>query len=135
MNKIPTSTKLYKKLIKSFDKSPKVNVYPIEQTKEEKEKAKVMEKVINYMFETNANNIRSNFYAYLDLMGKDWLKEQLYGIKTSWDNIEKYSNLMAKELGKKGGEATKSKLGKEHFKKISELGVKARYEKNKVNTK
>lgn len=36
----------------------------------------------------------------------------------------------AKVLGKRGGEATKAKLGKEHFKKISKLGVKARHEKD-----
>ena len=33
---------------------------------------------------------------------------------------------IARELGKRGGEATKAKLGIEHFRKISKLGVKAR---------
>ena len=37
---------------------------------------------------------------------------------------------IARELGKLGGEATKKKLGVEHFKRISKLGVKARNEKN-----
>lgn len=32
----------------------------------------------------------------------------------------------AKTLGKRGGEATKAKLGVDHFKRISKLGVKAR---------
>lgn len=41
---------------------------------------------------------------------------------------EDYS--IARELGKRGGDATKAKLGKEHFKKISKLGVKARSEKH-----
>ena len=33
---------------------------------------------------------------------------------------------IAKELGRRGGEATKTKFGKAHFKRISKLGVKAR---------
>ncbi len=33
---------------------------------------------------------------------------------------------IARELGKRGGKATKAKLGIEHFKRISKLGVKAR---------
>lgn len=40
------------------------------------------------------------------------------------------STQAAKVLGKRGGEATKKKLGKEHFKRISKLGVKARNEKD-----
>lgn len=38
---------------------------------------------------------------------------------------------IAKALGKKGGEKTVEKYGVDHFKKISELGVKARQEKKK----
>jgi len=39
--------------------------------------------------------------------------------------MNKLSNI-AKKLGKKGGETTKKKYGKNYFKKISKLGVKAR---------
>ena len=38
---------------------------------------------------------------------------------------KRISNI-AKELGRRGGEATKAKFGKEHFKKISKMGLKAR---------
>ena len=34
--------------------------------------------------------------------------------------------VIARVLGKRGGEATKRKLGREHFKRISKLGVEAR---------
>ena len=36
---------------------------------------------------------------------------------------------IAKKLGKRGGEKTKARFGKSHFKKISKLGVKARKKK------
>ncbi len=39
---------------------------------------------------------------------------------------------IAKILGKRGGEATKKKLGKEHFKTISRKGVEARWKKHKI---
>lgn len=40
---------------------------------------------------------------------------------------------IAKQLGKLGGETTKRRHGKEHFKRISKLGVEAR--KSKQNAK
>lgn len=40
-------------------------------------------------------------------------------------NYNRISNI-AKELGRRGGKATKAKLGIEHFKRISKIGVKAR---------
>ena len=46
-----------------------------------------------------------------------------------YKKIESILHGHARELGKRGGEATKAKLGKDHFKKISKLGVKARNEK------
>ena len=36
---------------------------------------------------------------------------------------------IAKELGRRGGEATKARFGKSHFKKISKLGVRERKKK------
>ena len=45
--------------------------------------------------------------------------------KHKWQ-LGKDIKTIAQELGKLGGEATKKKLGKEHFKRISKLGVKAR---------
>lgn len=38
---------------------------------------------------------------------------------------------IAKALGRKGGNKTVEKYGKDYFKRLSELGVKARQEKKK----
>lgn len=46
-----------------------------------------------------------------------------------WLYLRKVDESFAKELGRRGGETTKKKFGNEFFKKISKLGVKARYEK------
>lgn len=39
---------------------------------------------------------------------------------------------IAKQLGSKGGKATKKKYGEDHFKKISKLGLEARRAKAKL---
>ncbi len=44
-------------------------------------------------------------------------------------HIPDYLSDFARELGRRGGEATKTKHGRKHFEKISKLGVKARKKK------
>ena len=48
-------------------------------------------------------------------------------------NQDKRISAIASELGKKGGKSTLKKLGKEHYKKISKIGVAARREKRAKN--
>ena len=119
-------SKSWKRLEKELGKIPKVEVTPINfNNPEEKKKAKIMSKLLNYAFKTNANDITTKYFAHLRREQKEYLRELLYGTTKSFDAMEK----MAKVLGKRGGEVTKAKLGIKHFKRISKLGVKARHEK------
>ena len=75
------------------------------------------------------------FVKLCSLCGRTHDEQPNLGLKNwgNWDEVQKKAVIRtedtAKELGKLGGEATKKKLGKEHFKRISKLGVKARSEK------
>ena len=83
----------------------------------------------------NQKNILSYLYPYYY---KDWLsidrkKDKSLSSKDFrlWLYLRKVNeSKFARELGRCGGEATKKKLGKAHFKRISKLGVKARHEKD-----
>lgn len=120
-------TKEWKELIKEFEKLPYVNVKPRdENNKEDIKKAKQLEKLFNYMFKNNTNGIRSEYYDYMIRVKKQWVLDKFYEIQTNVDNVERTIAAMAKELGKRGGKVTLSKLGLKHFKRISKLGVKAR---------
>ena len=139
-------TKEWEDIQKKWDKPPKVRIIPIDP--EDASKAEIMEKLFEYQWPEIKLSIEEQMKVMIQkciLIGEHkWtgygIKNRHIckrcGLKTSnvydpkfdgssyvyWDNTKS----IAKELGKLGGEATKAKLGKEHFKRISKLGVKAR---------
>jgi hypothetical protein len=90
-------SKEWKKLEEEFSKPPKVEITARSQTKEEKKKAKMLEKVINYSFETNANGIINKYMQVMRLCRDNFLQEQVYGIQVNWDTTNKLIENIAKE--------------------------------------
>lgn len=82
-------TEAYKRWEKELGKPPKIRVFPLKKTKEEKEKAKLVQKLINYMFETNADGFTSKYYAYMKLQQREWLEKQTSELKFNWDAVER----------------------------------------------
>ena len=83
-------TEIFEELEALFLKQPKFEITPRdERNKEDKKKAKIMTELMNHMFEENIGGFQEKYYSYMKRMSELWVKEQLYGIKTGWDQIEK----------------------------------------------
>lgn len=88
-------TQAWKRFEKEIGKPPKVRVTPI--TPSDKKQAKQVEKLMNYMFKTNANGITNKYMQVMRLSQQAFLKEELYGIRVKWEAVEKAVNQIAKE--------------------------------------
>lgn len=86
----------FKRLEKEWTKPPEVRVMPI-NTKEDRKKAKLMEKVLNHAFKTNANGITNKYMQVMKLASDNFLAEELYGIRTSWDATMRVVENIAKQ--------------------------------------
>lgn len=80
----------YKLLRKELGKPPSVVVTPIiSKSTEDIKKAKMLQKLMNYMFKNNYNGVTTKYYNYMRRKQKEWLKKELYGVQVRWDKVEK----------------------------------------------
>lgn len=92
----------WRELNELLSKPPKVEVKPMLCTnKKDKEKAKKMEEIINYMFEHNTNGITEKYMKVMKLCAENFVKEQIDGIRVSWDATQRaVENLLSDQKEK-----------------------------------
>lgn len=80
--------KLIEQIEKELSKPPKIKITSISNTKSEKEKAKMVEKLIRYQFEHNTNGCLDKYLKLVERLNKEYINELIYGIKVKWKSIE-----------------------------------------------
>lgn len=80
-------SKVYKDFIKELSKPPKIKV--MAQTEGDKEKAKLMQKLINYQFKTNQDNIVTKYFRIMRMVQEEFIKSQVYGTKMRLESIRR----------------------------------------------
>lgn len=83
-------TEVYKELVKQSKRLPKIRVSAgITSGKEDADKAKVMEKLLNYQFKHNVGGIKTKYFILQEKLAKLYMHEVMYGIKVRWQDFEK----------------------------------------------
>lgn len=83
-------SKVWKLLEKQSKSLPKFMVTPVDKNnKEDKKKAKLMEKILKYEFKHDTNGFQTKYLELQKRLAKEYVNEMLYGITVNWENIEK----------------------------------------------
>lgn len=80
-------SKVYKDFIKELSKPPTAKIMAV--TEGDKEKAKLMQEIINHQFKTNQDNIVMKYFRILRMVQKEFIRSQIYGTKMRMDSISK----------------------------------------------
>jgi ribosomal protein S20 len=92
------NTPEWKKLEESYLKSPKVEITPLNRAnKDDRKKARLLQKLINYMFEHDTNGVRSKYHSYMKQLSHKFVQEEIRGIQINWDATQRTIDQMTKD--------------------------------------